>query len=189
MQLIRAPRWHPRRARGSSLFPWDAPWIIHPCFAPWSFSTLGTSVKGDGNEGKPGALFPVRSCVRLVAHRRGFVRPLPLPYGFPTFPWEQAVGFPSTSHHFSMLVPSLPAFASQVSPAFPCAPLWGDQNDTKIKQRGKEGACNSSAAIRGLQNVAETLQEKGKKINKNQPRSHSAFLGGRSWGLRAAHLK
>lgn len=35
-----------------------------------------------------------------------------------------------------------------------------------MKQRGKEGACNSSAAIRGLQNLAETLQEKkkGKKI-------------------------
>lgn len=87
------------------------------------------------------------------------------PMGSPTSPWEQAVGLPSTSHPFSMLVPSL-SFASQFSSAFPCAPLGRDEKDTKMKQRGKEGACNSSAAIRGLQNLAQTLQEKKKKKGK-----------------------
>lgn len=48
----------------------------------------------------------------------------------------------------------------------------GDLYNTKIKQNGRDSAspglwaCNSSAAIRCLQNVAETLQKKNKKIKK-----------------------
>lgn len=67
---------------------------------------------------------------------------------------------------------------------------WGDLYDTKkIKQNGRDlaspklWACNSSAAIRCLQNVAETLQEKKKKKINKQPQSNVSFLGEGSGGL------
>ena len=74
------------------------------------------------------------------------------------------------------------------------ASSWGDlYNRKKIKQNGRDRAsprlwaCNSSAAIRCLQNVAETLQKKN--IN-NQPQSLVAFWGkGVGVSLRPARLK
>lgn len=109
----------------------------------------------------------------LSAHRP-YPRNSPLCSG--NEPVLAAVGSLCASHHFSTQELLL-VFASLNS--FP-HPSWlgGSVHHKNPAEREESGFCNSPAAIRCLQNVAETLQGKRKKIKNNQPQSSVALLRG-----------
>lgn len=157
-----------------SLFSWDAPCIIRHCSALRSFPTWGTSVEGwvkmDENQAP---------CFQCPADSLGFVCTFPVSYRHPTFQGEKSCfGCYGFSHcqpscqHAVICISDLLGFPVPIA----VVPLHGEGRGvcTTRKNKGEWGgepaspglwACNSSAAIRCLQNVAETLQgEKKKKI-------------------------
>lgn len=177
--------------------------LFHNPAPSGAFPHQGPQRRGRGNDEKRGkwikTKFLASSEELCPADSSGFVCSSPVSEEFPTFQRERGCfgccGFapcqPSFQHTGAaagFCTPALLCFQMPIKVPLQSF-LGGGLCATKIQQSGRNPAsaglwaCNSPAAIRCLQNVAETLQGKGRKKKNNHPQSSVALLGEGEEGL------